>query len=168
MIDILRTRRSIRKYENNPVDQGSVDVLKEALLRCPSSRGINPWTFIFVDDADVIDKLARSKAQGSASQRCAPCHRRVRGRGKVGRVGGRLLHCIHSGAPHGPFPKAMKLLDPNQEQGPLPPEERGRLHTGTARTPEKPEGGGDRRSRFPGREQEPGTGGATELRADKA
>ncbi len=72
MIDILRTRRSIRKYENNPVDQGSVDVLKEALLRCPSSRGINPWTFIFVDDADVIDKLARSKAQGSAFLKDAP------------------------------------------------------------------------------------------------
>jgi nitroreductase len=72
MIDILRTRRSIRKYENNPVDLKSVEVLKEALLRCPSSRGINPWTFVFVDDAGVIDHLSLSKAQGSSFLKGAP------------------------------------------------------------------------------------------------
>ena len=65
MIDILRTRRSIRKYEKKPVDQDSIDLLKEALLRCPSSRGLNPWTFVFVDDPPVLDKLSRSKEHGS-------------------------------------------------------------------------------------------------------
>ena len=49
MIEILRTRRSIRKYEKKPVDEKLVAILKEALLRCPSSRGINPWTFVFVE-----------------------------------------------------------------------------------------------------------------------
>jgi nitroreductase len=72
MIDILRTRRSIRKYEKKPVDERSVDVMKEALLRCPSSRGINPWTFVFVDDGDLIDKLSRSKEHGSAFLKGAP------------------------------------------------------------------------------------------------
>jgi len=66
MIEILRTRRSVRKYERRPVDPDSLEMLKEALLRCPSSRGINPWTFVFVDDPDVLGKLSQAKETGSA------------------------------------------------------------------------------------------------------
>ena len=66
MIDILRTRRSIRRYENKPIDAGSLETLKEALLRSPSSRGLNPWTFVFVDKADLLEQLSRAKPQGSS------------------------------------------------------------------------------------------------------
>jgi len=66
MIEILRTRRSIRKYERKAVDPDSLEILKEALLRCPSSRGINPWSFIFVDDPDLLGKLSEAKGTGSA------------------------------------------------------------------------------------------------------
>ena len=66
MIETLRTRRSIRKYEKKAIDRGSVDILKEALLRCPSSRGINPWTFIFVDERELLQQLSQAKEQGSA------------------------------------------------------------------------------------------------------
>jgi nitroreductase len=65
MIDILRTRRSIRRYENKPINAGSLETLKEALLRSPSSRGLNPWTFVFVDKADLLVQLSRAKPQGS-------------------------------------------------------------------------------------------------------
>lgn len=65
MIEILRTRRSIRKYETKEIDKGSVDILKEALLRCPSSRGFNPWTFIFVDDRELLLRLSQAKEHGS-------------------------------------------------------------------------------------------------------
>ena len=57
MIDIFRTRRSIRKYEKKAIDRQSLEILKEAVLRAPSSRGINPWTFIFVDDPDVLESF---------------------------------------------------------------------------------------------------------------
>ena len=65
MIDILRTRRSIRKYEKKAIDGQSMEIMKEALLRCPSSRGINPWTFIFVDEQDVLYRLSQVKEHGS-------------------------------------------------------------------------------------------------------
>lgn len=65
MIEILRTRRSIRKYEKKVIDKGLVDILKEALLRCPSSRGNNPWTFIFVDDRELLHRLSHAKEHGS-------------------------------------------------------------------------------------------------------
>jgi nitroreductase len=72
MIDILRTRRSIRKFQDKPLDSALTGLLKEALLRCPSSRGINPWIFIFVDDADLIGELSRAREHGSAFLSGAP------------------------------------------------------------------------------------------------
>ncbi len=66
MIEILRTRRSIRKYEKKAIDKEILEILKESLLRSPSSRGINPWTFIFVDDRELLHRLSRSKEHGSA------------------------------------------------------------------------------------------------------
>jgi nitroreductase len=65
MIEILRSRRSIRKYEKRPIDERSLAILKEALLRCPSSRGINPWTFVFVDEVDLLAGLSKAKEHGS-------------------------------------------------------------------------------------------------------
>lgn len=65
MIDLLRTRRSIRRYKKGSIDGPALEVLKEALLRSPSSRGINPWTFIFVDDGDLLTRLALAKEHGS-------------------------------------------------------------------------------------------------------
>jgi nitroreductase len=65
MIDILRTRRSIRRYEAKPVDPGFLEILKEALLRSPSSLGHNPWTFIFVDKPDLLAQLSEAKQHGS-------------------------------------------------------------------------------------------------------
>ena len=66
MIEVLRNRRSIRKYERKEIDTRMQDILKEALLRCPSSRGINPWVFIFVDNRDLLHRLSQSKEHGSA------------------------------------------------------------------------------------------------------
>ena len=66
MIDILRTRRSIRKYEKKAIHKESLEILKEALLRCPTSRGINPWMFVFVDDPGLLGLLAKAKEHGSS------------------------------------------------------------------------------------------------------
>jgi nitroreductase len=66
MIDLLRTRRSIRKYEKKIIDKASLGILKEALLRCPSSRGINPWMFVFVDNTKLLNQLAKVKEHGSS------------------------------------------------------------------------------------------------------
>jgi nitroreductase len=66
MIDILRERRSIRKYEKRAIHKESLEILKEALLRCPTSRGINPWMFVFVDDPGLLELLAKAKEHGSS------------------------------------------------------------------------------------------------------
>jgi nitroreductase len=65
MLDILRNRRSIRQYKSKKIEEGKIDKLQEAVLRSPSSRGRNPWRFIFVDKPELIDNLAYSKEHGS-------------------------------------------------------------------------------------------------------
>ncbi|WP_026840281.1 nitroreductase family protein [Citrifermentans bremense] len=65
MIDLLRKRRSIRKYTQEPVSPEALEALRETALRAPSSRGINPWEFIFVDDPFLLKQLAEAKQHGS-------------------------------------------------------------------------------------------------------
>ncbi|MCY1720765.1 nitroreductase family protein [Prolixibacteraceae bacterium Z1-6] len=72
MIDILRKRRSIRKYTNQLIEPEKVELLKEAVLRSPSSKNINPWEFIFIDNRELILKLKECKPHGVAPLQTAP------------------------------------------------------------------------------------------------
>ena len=72
MIDLLRKRRSIRKFTGDRVAPADVEVIVEAALRSPSSRGINPWEFIVVDDPELLVKLSRAKQHGSEFLKGAP------------------------------------------------------------------------------------------------
>lgn len=71
MIEILRTRRSIRKYTEQVIEPEKLNILKEAVLRSPSSKGINPWVFIFVDETETIQKLKNCKPHGASSLKTA-------------------------------------------------------------------------------------------------
>jgi nitroreductase len=66
MIDLLRTRRSIRRYTDQPVDADARALLEEAVLRAPSSRNRRPCEFVFVDDRKLLEALARTKPHGSS------------------------------------------------------------------------------------------------------
>lgn len=66
MIELLRKRRSIRKYKDKPIEPEKVDILKEAVLRSPSSRNIDSWEFIFIDDRKLLKKLSQSKPHGAS------------------------------------------------------------------------------------------------------
>jgi nitroreductase len=72
MIDLIRKRRSIRTYTNEPVARQDLELLVETLLRAPSSRNINPWEFIVVEDRELLQQLARAKAHGSTFLKGAP------------------------------------------------------------------------------------------------
>ena len=65
MIDLIRTRRSIRRFTGQPLEPQTVELLVEALLRAPSSRNHNPWQFVLVDDRALLEQLATAKQHGS-------------------------------------------------------------------------------------------------------
>ncbi|WP_167610625.1 nitroreductase family protein [Maribellus sediminis] len=64
MIELLRQRRSIRKYTSQKIEVEKLEILKEAALRSPSSKNINPWEFLFVDDPELIADLKKCKPHG--------------------------------------------------------------------------------------------------------
>ena len=72
VIDVLRKRRSIRKYKAKAVEAEKIDLLVEAALRSPSSRGFNPWEFVVVDDAATLERLSRAKPHGASFLAGAP------------------------------------------------------------------------------------------------
>ena len=65
MIELLRNRRSIRKYTDKSIEPEKIEILKEAVLRSPSSRNFDPWEFIFVDDRELLKQLALCKPHGA-------------------------------------------------------------------------------------------------------
>jgi nitroreductase len=73
MLELLRKRRSIRQYQADPVDADKIAILKEAVLRAPSSGNRKPCRFFFVTDAGRIGRLSQAKlARGSAFLANAP------------------------------------------------------------------------------------------------
>ena len=71
-IDLLRSRRSIRKFEDRPVETEKVELIVEAALRSPSSRGGNPWEFVVVTDPEIINRLSTAKPHGASFLANAP------------------------------------------------------------------------------------------------
>ena len=71
-MDLLQKRRSIRRFLDKPVESEKVELLMEAALRSPSSRGINPWEFVVVTDRRMLNELARAKPHGSSFLGDAP------------------------------------------------------------------------------------------------
>jgi len=72
MIELLRKRRSIRKFTQEKIAPETIELLIEALLRAPSSRGINPWEFVVVDDWELLARLSRAKGHGAEFLKNAP------------------------------------------------------------------------------------------------
>jgi nitroreductase len=59
-MDVVRQRRSIRKYRPDPVPQAKLDAVLEAARLAPSWANGQCWTFVVVTDAKVKNALARA------------------------------------------------------------------------------------------------------------
>jgi len=71
-IELLRKRRSIRQFEDKPVSPEHCDILVEAALRSPSSKGINPWQFVVVKNKSLLAQLSQAKSHGASFLKNAP------------------------------------------------------------------------------------------------
>jgi nitroreductase len=72
LTELLKQRRSMRKFTDEELTQDQVVALLKAALMAPSSKGSTPWTFVVVDDRALIDRLSQSKAHGSQFLSGAP------------------------------------------------------------------------------------------------
>lgn len=71
MLELLMKRRTIRKYKQDKVPDEIKNNLIKAALLSPSSRKINPWEFVLVDDELYLEKLSNSK-RGATFLKNAP------------------------------------------------------------------------------------------------
>ena len=63
--ELIRNRRSMRKFTEEELTQEEVVSLLKAGLMAPSSKGSTPWQFIVVDDKETLTKLSGCKQVGS-------------------------------------------------------------------------------------------------------
>ena len=59
MLDIILTRRSIRKYKNTPVSESDIKKLLEAAMAAPSAGNSQPWEFIIINDRKILDEIPK-------------------------------------------------------------------------------------------------------------
>jgi len=57
VLDAIRTRRTIRLYQQRPLPPEILCELVEAARLAPSAANLQPWEFILVDDAEVVSQV---------------------------------------------------------------------------------------------------------------
>lgn len=72
MLEILKNRRSIRKFTEEKVSKEDLEKILKAGLLAPSSMGKKPVEFIVVEDKEVISKLENCKKYGTLPLKTAP------------------------------------------------------------------------------------------------
>ena len=58
MLETIKTRRSIRTYTSEPVDNPVIDQIIEMGTWAPSGLNNQPWKFVVVKDRAILDKIA--------------------------------------------------------------------------------------------------------------
>lgn len=64
--ELMRHRRSIRKYTGEPVDPEQVRLILEAGLMAPAGKRKNPWNFIVVDEPEALKALSKARDMGTS------------------------------------------------------------------------------------------------------
>ena len=63
--ELLKTRRSIRKYLPKTVEPDKIQQITYAGLMSPASKRSNPWEFIVVEDKQKLIKLSECRSHSS-------------------------------------------------------------------------------------------------------
>ena len=60
MLDLIKKRRSIRRYTDEPVSDGDIRTLLEAAMAAPSADNSQPWEFVVVQQEALRQQLAQT------------------------------------------------------------------------------------------------------------
>lgn len=56
-LEAIRTRRSVREYQDRPVAEAVISQLLAAAMAAPSARNQQPWEFIVITDRSLLEKI---------------------------------------------------------------------------------------------------------------
>lgn len=72
-IEALKTRRSIRVYEEKPVPRQIIEEIIDAARLAPTSNNVQPWEFIVVTDGGMRRKIADLTDYGKFIAQAGAC-----------------------------------------------------------------------------------------------
>ncbi|MHC4480584.1 MAG: nitroreductase family protein [Planctomycetota bacterium] len=72
-LKLLMTRRSIRKYTDEPVGQKEVEQVLRAAMAAPSAGNERPWHFVVIRERDVMDQIMDVHPYAAALQQASVC-----------------------------------------------------------------------------------------------
>jgi nitroreductase len=58
IIEIIKTRRSVRDYKEDPVSDEDIKFLIDCAKYAPSGMNMQPWSFLVIQNKEVINKLS--------------------------------------------------------------------------------------------------------------
>ena len=65
LLQIMKERRSIRAFTQDPVPDDAIQMILEAGRWCQSASNKQPWRFIIVKDLTLIQKLCKAATYGN-------------------------------------------------------------------------------------------------------
>ncbi len=72
MLDIIKQRRSIRRFTDQAVSKEDRDNILKAALLSPTSRSLEPLEYIVVEDTSVIQEMVHCKSHSVGAFKSAP------------------------------------------------------------------------------------------------
>lgn len=60
--DVIRSRRSIRKYKQKAIERSTLEALIEGARLAPSAANLQPLEYILVDDKELLDEVFETLA----------------------------------------------------------------------------------------------------------
>ncbi|MGL5540534.1 MAG: nitroreductase family protein, partial [Erysipelotrichaceae bacterium] len=58
-MEAIFTRRSVRKFKSDPIDDGKIEGIIRAGMQAPSAGNQQPWEFIVIRDPALLDNLSK-------------------------------------------------------------------------------------------------------------
>ena len=58
--DVVKSRKSIKKFKDTPINSQKLDRMIDAAMRSPSWKNNSSYKFIIVDDKNVLDQISKS------------------------------------------------------------------------------------------------------------
>ncbi|MCL1913802.1 MAG: nitroreductase family protein [Eubacteriaceae bacterium] len=70
-IQSIMTRRSVRQYTGEGIDEKDLKIILEAAMSGPSTANTRPWSFIVVRDKETLGKMAEANGKAANPLRTA-------------------------------------------------------------------------------------------------
>ncbi len=71
LLELIKTRRSVRKFTDQPVDQALIDGILEAGRWAPSGANNQAWRFVVVRDPALKERIAQCTKYGAVVKAAA-------------------------------------------------------------------------------------------------